>query len=269
MVDRVQTLWMDVARYQPLRGGSYLSLPAAVRNKKAVINPKNMDDNDCLGWTFLIAEADPQPSHHPERISWHAAKKGKYSCPEINIPTPVSQIPKFEKLFNKAINVFGWDGGVKIHHISNQPPIIRRHNVLLIERDGKFHFILIKTNTAGASTSASDACTATQGRICWNSINLTVGELGKPRSEWICQKRDKIKSPFRTTTSSCRLPTSSMQTLGLSPPRLRGLSSTPQRSTLRLHNTMRLVVIAISWCGVTVRQRHQSNSAAQMQQSTS
>ena len=39
----VQTLWLDTARYQPLRGGSYIPLPAAVRSKKAVINVKNRD----------------------------------------------------------------------------------------------------------------------------------------------------------------------------------------------------------------------------------
>ena len=37
VVDRVQTLWLDIARHQPLRGGSYIQLPAAVRSKKAVI----------------------------------------------------------------------------------------------------------------------------------------------------------------------------------------------------------------------------------------
>ena len=47
VVDRVQTLWLDIARYQPLRGGSYILLPAAVRPKKAVINVKNRDDH-CL-----------------------------------------------------------------------------------------------------------------------------------------------------------------------------------------------------------------------------
>ena len=55
-----------------------------------------------------------------------------------------------------------------------------------------------------------------------------------------------------------------MQPLRLSPLRLRGLSSTPQRATLRGHNTKRLVVIATSWCGVMVRQSHQSNTAAKM-----
>ena len=42
---RVQTLWLDISRYQPLRGGSYIPLPAAVRSKKVVINVKNRDDH--------------------------------------------------------------------------------------------------------------------------------------------------------------------------------------------------------------------------------
>ena len=46
-VDRVQTLWLDIARYQPLRGSSYISFPVAVRSKKAVVNVKKKDDH-CL-----------------------------------------------------------------------------------------------------------------------------------------------------------------------------------------------------------------------------
>ena len=37
----------DIARYQPLRGGSYIPLPEAERSKKAVINMKNRDEH-CL-----------------------------------------------------------------------------------------------------------------------------------------------------------------------------------------------------------------------------
>ena len=44
-VDQVHTLWLDIARYQPLRGGSYIPLPAAAGNKKAVVNVKNRDDH--------------------------------------------------------------------------------------------------------------------------------------------------------------------------------------------------------------------------------
>ena len=46
-VVQVHTLWLDIARYQPLRSCSYIPLPPALKNKKAVINVKNMDDH-CL-----------------------------------------------------------------------------------------------------------------------------------------------------------------------------------------------------------------------------
>ena len=57
-VDRVETLWLDIARYQPLRGGSYIPLPAAVKNKKAVVNVKNEDDH-CLRWALRSAMISP------------------------------------------------------------------------------------------------------------------------------------------------------------------------------------------------------------------
>ena len=47
VVNRLTKLGLDVARYQPLRGGSYLPLPTAFKNKKTIINVKNKDD-DCL-----------------------------------------------------------------------------------------------------------------------------------------------------------------------------------------------------------------------------
>ena len=63
VVDRVETLWLDIARYQPLRGGSHIPLPAAVKNKKAVVNVKNKDGH-CLRWalrsTLFPAAKDPQ-----------------------------------------------------------------------------------------------------------------------------------------------------------------------------------------------------------------
>ena len=53
VVDRVQTLWLDIARYQPLRGGSYIPLPAAVKNKRTVVNVKDKDDH-CLRWALRL-----------------------------------------------------------------------------------------------------------------------------------------------------------------------------------------------------------------------
>ena len=45
---------------------------------------------------------------------------------------------------NLAINVFGWDKDVIVHHLSKQPVNIPRINLLLIEKASKFHYTWIK-----------------------------------------------------------------------------------------------------------------------------
>ncbi|MES9973939.1 MAG: hypothetical protein ABW094_06720, partial [Candidatus Thiodiazotropha sp.] len=140
VVDQVQTLWLDIARYQPLRGSSYIPLPAAVRSKKAVVNVKNKDDH-CLRWalrSYLFPACDhvDRPSKYPTNDDLNF--KG------IDAPTPISQIPKVEKLNNLAINVFGWDKGVTVYRLSTQPDGMPRINLLLIEKAGKHHFTWIK-----------------------------------------------------------------------------------------------------------------------------
>ena len=37
------------------RGGSYIKCPKWLENKKAVINPKNENDDECLRWSIICA----------------------------------------------------------------------------------------------------------------------------------------------------------------------------------------------------------------------
>ncbi|KAK3791050.1 hypothetical protein RRG08_010454 [Elysia crispata] len=139
-VVQVHTLWLDIARYQPLRGGSYIPLPAAVKNKKAVVNVKNMDDH-CLRWALRSALF--QAAENPHRPTKYPTADG-LDFTGIDAPTPISQIGKVERQNNLAINVFGWDKGVIVHHLSKQPEEEARINLLLIEKAGKFHYTWIK-----------------------------------------------------------------------------------------------------------------------------
>ena len=142
VVDRVEVLWLDIARYQPLRGGSYIPLPAAVRLKKAVVNVKNKD-NHCLRWALRSALFPVAHGQHAYRPSKYPQQDG-LDFTGIDAPTPISQIPRVERQNDLAINVFGWDKGVIVHHISKQPEDMPRINLLLIEKAGKFHYTWIK-----------------------------------------------------------------------------------------------------------------------------
>ena len=52
MIDTIETLWLDIAKYQPLRDGSYIPLPVKLQSKTVIVNPQNKDD-DCLAWVIL------------------------------------------------------------------------------------------------------------------------------------------------------------------------------------------------------------------------
>ena len=47
IMDKILEAYINVARYQPMRGGSYMPLPTKLKNKKAIINVQNRD-NQCL-----------------------------------------------------------------------------------------------------------------------------------------------------------------------------------------------------------------------------
>ena len=143
VVDHVSTLWLDIARYNPLRGGSYIPLPAVVKNKKAVVNVKNTDDR-CLRWALRSAMFPVANGEHNYRPTKYPEEDG-LDFTGIDTPTPISQISKVEKQNDLAINVFGWDGAcVIIHRLSERACPAERINLLLIEKAGKFHYTWIK-----------------------------------------------------------------------------------------------------------------------------
>ena len=92
VVDHVSTLWLDIARYQPLRGVSYIPLPAAVRNKKAVVNVKNTDDQ-CLRRALRSAmfPVDTNPQRPPS-IRKMMASSSQESTP----PHPSRRFPRLK-----------------------------------------------------------------------------------------------------------------------------------------------------------------------------
>ena len=51
-IARCVKLYLNIAKYEPLKGSSYIPLPEALSNKKAIINLKNKD-NRCFEWALL------------------------------------------------------------------------------------------------------------------------------------------------------------------------------------------------------------------------
>ena len=140
-VERVETLWINIAKYQPLRGGSYIKLPKSLANKRAIINVENIDD-ECLRWALRSALFPVEKNAH--RPSQYPIIDG-LNFKEIDTPTPINQMRKVETQNNIAINVFGWKKGcVIVHQLSKQPSEIPRINLMLVEEHNRIHYTWIK-----------------------------------------------------------------------------------------------------------------------------
>ena len=87
---------IDVTKYEPLRGSSYLPLPETLKNKKALINIKNENDNDCFRWCHLAYLF--RDKINPQRISKYKKYINQVKYDRIDFPVKVKNIQKIENL---------------------------------------------------------------------------------------------------------------------------------------------------------------------------
>ena len=148
VVEKINIAYVNVARYQPLRGGTYLPLPANLAKKKAIINVKNRD-NECLKWSLRAALFPPKDGKDPQRPSKYPVNDG-INYEGIDFPTPVKHIDKLEaKNKDLAINVFGWENNcVVVHRISEKEKTVPRINLILIESGIIQHYCYVKRVSA-------------------------------------------------------------------------------------------------------------------------
>ena len=146
VVTRVLCLYVNIAKYAPLKGSSYIELPKYLKNKKALINIKN-EDQKCLMWALLSAL-------HPvgknsDRVSKYEPYENELNFTGVNFPVPLNQIPNVEHQNNLSINVFGYSESAGVHPLY----LTKDHsassiNLLLITevKDGKTksHYCWIK-----------------------------------------------------------------------------------------------------------------------------
>ena len=148
VLQRIMLAYVNVARYQPLGGGTYLPLPANLVKKKAIINVQNRD-NECLKWALRAALFPPQDGKNPQRPSTYPVVDG-INYEGIDYPTLGKQIEKLEvQNRNLAINVFGWENDcVIVHRISKKEAKVSWISLLLIESGEKQHYCYVRRVSA-------------------------------------------------------------------------------------------------------------------------
>ena len=87
---------IDFHKLELTRGSSYIELPDWISLKKAVINPKNKDQ-ECFKWTVMAALHHKDVDVHPERVTKLQLFAERYIWEGLEFPMALNKIGKFEK----------------------------------------------------------------------------------------------------------------------------------------------------------------------------
>lgn len=141
----VESITVNISRYQPVRGGSYIPTPKKIHTKKAVVNVKN-NDNKCFVWSVLAA-LHPVDKHS-YRVSQYKQYEKELHVDNMTFPVITSDLKKFEKANNIPIMLYQYDNSKElvepIYSTSFSERVKDPINLLVLNRGDKYHYVWIK-----------------------------------------------------------------------------------------------------------------------------
>ena len=141
---------LHTAEWVPLNASSYIELPIYLKNKKAIINMKNKDDNKCFLWCVLRA-LNPIAKNKDRIDSDLKSKEGTLNMKGIEYPVSLRDIDKFEKQNpNISITVLGYNEKDKVYPLRSSKYTGCEHDIvlLLIRNEENSHYCLVNNLSA-------------------------------------------------------------------------------------------------------------------------
>ena len=146
---KVIKLVLHTTRWDPLNAGSYIDLPEALKNKHAIINMKNQDE-ECFKWCVLRALYPKD--NHPERIDKDLkSKQDTLNMKGIHYPVNFRDIDRFESQNPEiSITILGYNKDERVYPLKISRYTGCEHDItLLLIKDGeKSHYWLVKNISA-------------------------------------------------------------------------------------------------------------------------
>ena len=192
--DRVEHLDININPFNPLSASSYIELPGNLAEKKAIINVKNENDNECFKWA--VTSAVFPAKEHGERLSKRMREDSeKFDWAGIEFPVSLKQIDKFENNNPYAINVFGYEKVVYPLRISKKKEQVI--NLLLIADEETNHYCWNKNMSRLLSKNINNH----QHKIyfCYRCLNSFPSVKSLDKHTEYCQNNEavKIEMPIR------------------------------------------------------------------------
>ena len=185
----IQRLEIHFANWKPIRGSTFMPLPAKFKNKRAVVNIKNAD-NQCFKW--CIARALNPVDKNPNRITKELIEQAKsLNWNGLKFPVGLKAIKIFETNNPSiAINVFGFEDEVYPLKISKEKRI-NNIDLLVISDEKKQHYCLINNLSRLIRSSLTNHNGPVE--ICRSCLNHFPDKDKLQNHEKYCFQNEAIK----------------------------------------------------------------------------
>ena len=191
----VENLTLHTDIWDPIKGSSYIDLPKELKNKKAIINMKNKDNDKCFIWSVLRG-LNPKDRDAEKIDKDLKSKENTLNMEGIEYPVNTKgDIKRFEKQNpDISISILGYSKDERIYPLRiSKKENKRKHNiVLLLIKDGdNSHYCLVKNLSALLSSQVNKH--KSKLYFCLNCLNGfdTMEKLEKHKE--YCNEEESIK----------------------------------------------------------------------------
>ena len=193
VLEKIINITLHTAKWDPLNAGSYIDLPTNLKNKKAIINMKNQD-NECFKWCVLRA-LNPK-NNHPERVDRDLiSKQDTLKMKGIKYPVSFRDIDRFESLNpNISITVLGYNQDERVYPLKVSNFTGCEHDItLMLLKDGENSHYCLVNNMSALITSQINNHKGTRN-ICLNCFNGYNTKQGLDKHKEYCYNNECVKT---------------------------------------------------------------------------
>ena len=191
--ESITDIKLHTANWDPLNAGSYIDLPAYLKNKKAIINMKNQD-NECFKWCVLRA-LNPKDTN-PDRIDNDLkSKQDTINMEGIRYPVSFRDIDRFESLNpNISISVFGYNQNERVYPLKVSKYTGCEHDInLMLIKDGENSHYCLTKNMSALLASQINNHKGTRN-ICLNCLNSFKSIQSLDKHKEYCYNNECLKT---------------------------------------------------------------------------
>ena len=173
-LQNVEKLDLDIARFNPIGGSSFIPSPDRIKNTHCCLNIQN-EDELCFLYSIAASVIKIDRKMQPQRTHHYREAIKNFNIDGLTFPLPPNQIPKFEKQNGDySVNVFHLDEETNTIMPKKLTREIKRKyhvDLLLISEEDKRHYILIRNLSGLFNDKSKSHWKCSPCRYCFQRLS--------------------------------------------------------------------------------------------------